>query len=159
MVIPLSPPSVYTQYGAQRLCKLIFLRNQTMEVGPSSRTMEKCHLPWSDFMIHGVNMPLVTLPLRESKCHIYIHTYYISCGRSTVLGFIIVCVLSLQLGYRNPLLGYHKKKKSRKQTINGRSFSMKPKNFLPYFKWRSIPSSLCSAVDGSLYFIFTCVGM
>ena len=29
-----------------------------MEVGPASRTMKKCHLPWSDFMVHGVNRPV-----------------------------------------------------------------------------------------------------
>ena len=27
----------------------------TMEVGPWSQTMEKCHPPWSNFMIHGIN--------------------------------------------------------------------------------------------------------
>jgi hypothetical protein len=32
-----------------------------MEVGPSSQTMEKCHLSWSDFMVHGVNRPCVQL--------------------------------------------------------------------------------------------------
>jgi hypothetical protein len=32
-----------------------------MEVGLSSRTMEKGHLPWSDFMVHGVNRPFVQL--------------------------------------------------------------------------------------------------
>ena len=36
-----------------------FLRNQTMEVRQSSRTMEKGHLLWTDFMIHNVNRPLV----------------------------------------------------------------------------------------------------
>ena len=30
-----------------------------MEVGPSSQTMEKAHFPWSNFMVHGVNQPLV----------------------------------------------------------------------------------------------------
>ena len=34
-----------------------FLRFQTMNVGPSSRTMEKNHLSWSDFMVHGVTNP------------------------------------------------------------------------------------------------------
>jgi hypothetical protein len=31
-----------------------FLRNRTMDCRPSSRTMEKGHLPWSNFMIDGV---------------------------------------------------------------------------------------------------------
>jgi hypothetical protein len=31
-----------------------FLRNQTMNCRPSSRTMKKGHLPWSNFMIDGV---------------------------------------------------------------------------------------------------------
>ena len=45
--------------GHKRLCKLIFIikKIQTMKVGPSSRTMEKCHLPWSNVMVHGVNQP------------------------------------------------------------------------------------------------------
>jgi hypothetical protein len=30
-----------------------------MEVGPSSRTMEKGHLPLSHFLVHGVNRPLI----------------------------------------------------------------------------------------------------
>jgi hypothetical protein len=30
-----------------------------MEVGPSNWTMEKGHVPWSDFKVHGVNRPLV----------------------------------------------------------------------------------------------------
>ena len=34
---------------------VFFIKNQTMEVGPSSRTMKKCHLPWSNLMVHGVN--------------------------------------------------------------------------------------------------------
>ena len=38
MVIPLGPLSVYTYWEAQRLCKIDFLRNQTMEKG---------HLTWS----------------------------------------------------------------------------------------------------------------
>ena len=42
-----------------RLCRFIFLRYQTMEVGPSSRTKEKCHLPWFDSMVHNVNRPSV----------------------------------------------------------------------------------------------------
>jgi hypothetical protein len=29
-----------------------------MKVGPSNQTMEKGHLPWSDFMVHGVNPAL-----------------------------------------------------------------------------------------------------
>ena len=29
-----------------------------MEVAPWSRAMEKGHLTWSDFMVHGVNLPL-----------------------------------------------------------------------------------------------------
>ena len=29
-----------------------------MDVGPSRWTMKKCHLWWSDFMVHGVNRPL-----------------------------------------------------------------------------------------------------
>lgn len=28
-----------------------------MEVGPSSRTTKKGHLPWFDFMVHGVSWP------------------------------------------------------------------------------------------------------
>ena len=55
MVIPLGPHSVYTYWGAQRLCKLVFFKYWTMEVGPSSQTMEEGHLPWSAFMGHGVN--------------------------------------------------------------------------------------------------------
>ena len=46
---------------AQRLCKLIFFCIYgTMEVGLSSRNMEKCHLPWFDLIVHGVNWPLVS---------------------------------------------------------------------------------------------------
>ena len=37
-----------------------------MEVGPSSQTMEKDHLPWSDFMVHRVNRPLNTS--KQYKC-------------------------------------------------------------------------------------------
>ena len=48
MVILLGPHLVYTWWGVQGLCKLVFLRNQTLKVGPSSRTMEKAifHGPW-----------------------------------------------------------------------------------------------------------------
>ena len=28
-----------------------------MDVGPSSQTMEKCHISWSDYMVRGVNQP------------------------------------------------------------------------------------------------------
>ena len=38
-------------------------KSQTMEVGPQSQTMEKGHLPWSDFMVHGVNSPLMSCTL------------------------------------------------------------------------------------------------
>jgi hypothetical protein len=31
--------------------------NRTMDIGPSSQTIEKGHLPWSHFMVHGVNWP------------------------------------------------------------------------------------------------------
>ena len=34
-----------------------FLRSQTMEVGPWTRTIDKGHLPWSNFMVHSVNWP------------------------------------------------------------------------------------------------------
>ena len=33
--------------------------NWTMEVGPSSQIMDKDHLPWSDYMVHGVNQTLM----------------------------------------------------------------------------------------------------
>ena len=35
----------------------LFLRNETMEGGPWSQTMEKGHMPWSNFMVHDVNQP------------------------------------------------------------------------------------------------------
>jgi hypothetical protein len=31
---------------------------ETMDIGPSSRTMQKNHLPWSGFTVHGVDRPL-----------------------------------------------------------------------------------------------------
>ena len=70
MVIPFGPHSISTQWGVQRLCNLFILWNQTMKVWPSSRAMEKGHLPWSDIMVHGVNQPSITL------C--YIHTITVS---------------------------------------------------------------------------------
>ena len=39
------------------LYKVVFIRNRPMNVGPSSWTMGKNHLPWSDFMAHDVNGP------------------------------------------------------------------------------------------------------
>ena len=39
MVIPLGPHSVYTWWGAQRLCELFFSRNGTREVGWWNWTM------------------------------------------------------------------------------------------------------------------------
>ena len=36
-----------------------FLGNRIMEVGPSSGTMENGHIPWSTFMVHGVDRPLL----------------------------------------------------------------------------------------------------
>ena len=41
--------------------EVYFLRNWTMDVELSSRTMEKGHFPWSDFMVHGVNQTLLLL--------------------------------------------------------------------------------------------------
>ena len=43
--------------------------DQTIEVGSSSRTMEKCHLLWSHFMVHGVKRPY---SLSSNSCHSYI---------------------------------------------------------------------------------------
>ena len=37
-----------------KACGLIVLRNRTMDVGSWRMTMVKGHLPWSDFMVHGV---------------------------------------------------------------------------------------------------------
>ena len=42
-----------------RLSKLFFLWSRTMEVGRWTQTIDKGHLPWSDFMVHSVNRPWV----------------------------------------------------------------------------------------------------
>ena len=68
--------------GAQRLCKMIFLRNPTMGVRPSSQTMEKDHLPWSNFMVHGVNRPnspiheMIVQPHWESVFGWWVNTWW-----------------------------------------------------------------------------------
>ena len=40
--------------GPKGFVYIYFLRNRIMKVGPSSQTMNKGHLPWSDFMVDGV---------------------------------------------------------------------------------------------------------
>ena len=43
--------------GPEGFVNFFLLRNRTMKVGPSSRNKKKGHLPWSDFMVYGVNQP------------------------------------------------------------------------------------------------------
>ena len=55
MVIDFDPHS----WRAQRALQIEFLRNQTMNVGPSNWTVKKYHLPWSNFMVCDVKWPLL----------------------------------------------------------------------------------------------------
>ena len=52
----------FTPSEGPKAFKTIFLRSQTMEVRPCPWTIEKGHLPWSDFMVYNVNMPLAYHP-------------------------------------------------------------------------------------------------
>ena len=56
----------FTPSEGPRLSKMIFLRSQTMVVGPWARTTEKGPLSCSDFMLHSVNQPYehVTITLQ-----------------------------------------------------------------------------------------------
>ena len=59
MVIPLSPTFGLHLVRAQRLCKLIFLKNLAHESWTiKSDHGKEGHLPWSDYMVHGENRPL-----------------------------------------------------------------------------------------------------
>ena len=49
--------SRFTPSEGPKAFKTHFLRRRTMEVGPWTRTIEKGHLPWSDFMVHSANRP------------------------------------------------------------------------------------------------------
>jgi hypothetical protein len=49
----------FTPSKGPKAFKTNFLRSRTMEVGPWTQTIEKGPLPWSDFMVHSVNQPLV----------------------------------------------------------------------------------------------------
>jgi len=41
-----------------------------MDVEPSSWTMENGHLPWSNFMVHGVNQPLEVFNIHFNNDHL-----------------------------------------------------------------------------------------
>ena len=47
-----------------------------MEVGPSSQSMEKEYLPWSDFMVHGVNWLLGVVYISDHKGALSMVTLY-----------------------------------------------------------------------------------
>ena len=49
-----------------------------MRIGPSSRTMAIGHLPWFDFIVHGVNRPSMSI-LRSTPNHIPITHMYPNC--------------------------------------------------------------------------------
>jgi hypothetical protein len=42
--------------GPKGFVLFLFLRNQTMEVGPSSQTLKKCYLPWCKPALSIMNM-------------------------------------------------------------------------------------------------------
>ena len=60
-----------------------FSRSRTMEVGTRTWTIEKGPLPWSDFMIHIVNQPLV-LYFNWFICCVSAHNSLRSCDACSV---------------------------------------------------------------------------
>ena len=76
---------VHIQLTANDECKdfvkFFFERNQTIEVGPWSRTMEKYHLPWSDFMVQDVHRPLFRPRVKFlmlDACEVHSYAYEIT---------------------------------------------------------------------------------
>jgi hypothetical protein len=61
MVIALDP-----HWRAQKLCTLFELIIGPRKLNHEVPTMEKCHLPWPGFMVHGVNPPLLRWSLECS---------------------------------------------------------------------------------------------
>ena len=51
----------FTPSEGPKAFQTIFSRSRTMEVGPWTHTIKKGHLPWSNFMVHSVNRPLVNI--------------------------------------------------------------------------------------------------
>ena len=70
----------------------LFLRNWTIKVGPWRQTMEKGHLPWSDFMVHNpkyANLLLQHECHKHGACHVVtFHSYNVSTlgPWSTIVG-------------------------------------------------------------------------
>ena len=76
MAILLDPHSVHTQWGAQKLCKLTFLRNQTMKLDHGKRpsSMVRLHGPWCKPALKNVINTLKKTYF--SKRHKIPHIYY-----------------------------------------------------------------------------------
>ena len=58
-----------------------------MEVGPSSRTMKKDHLTWSDIMVHGVNRPSLSWSYISfwGANHTGQHWYHLSASLAVIM--------------------------------------------------------------------------
>ena len=62
-VIPRGPHLVFTEWGAQRPCKLSFQDIGAWKWDHQVKLCKKDHFPWSDFTVHGVNR----LPKMETQ--------------------------------------------------------------------------------------------